>query len=105
MISVGDIVEIAFPFEEKPEESKVRPGFVVAVVQGSYRVLKITTSNKSVGQDGFFQIDPPPLKKVSFVDLRRVAAFNPNEIRRVIGCLGEFKTKLLVAQFRKYHAR
>lgn len=104
-ISVGDIVEIAFPFEENPKESKVRPGFVIAIVNGSYRVLKITTSDKKAGQDWFFQIDPPPLRKVSYVDLRRVAAFERKEIIRKVGSLGDLKTKLLIAQFRSFQAK
>ncbi|GIW59799.1 MAG: hypothetical protein KatS3mg087_0865 [Patescibacteria group bacterium] len=93
-----DIVNVDFPFIDKPSKSKLRPALIISKARGRHEIIVIAyiTTKKSVlldtdivldnNDDSFIQTG---LKRTSYIRLHRISTAQLSKLKGEIGILPE----------------
>ena len=100
----GEIVEVAFPFEES-EEKKVRPALVIEDCGESFLLLKITSKHKGRKWDVEIPKDAfNGLSVNSVIQVDKCVRLKKNELCSIIprGILNEIQIGIIKMRLREY---
>lgn len=80
---VGQIIMVAYPYQEQPEITKNRPGLIISIEQNELVVLPITSQEKYRGDLCYIEeyyAKPPSSTSAATNDLMLMALKEPQQI-------------------------